>query len=394
MAVKNQSDLRDNNIRMLLQALVRSGPLSRSELCRAIGLTPPAVTGLTKQLLDDGILFEQKPGTRQPTGAGRPPILLQLRDDAYTALGVEIGVDRLTMGVIGITGKFLHVQTLRLDATALPEQIVDAIYAFYANYTANLQGPGVHLCGIGLAATGRVDSTSGINRFAPNLGWRDVPLGTMLQDRLQIPVSVDNNVRLMALAEEWFGKARNSRSLVFVQVGSGVGCGILLPGIGLVRGTYHGAGELGHCTVVPQGPLCTCGKHGCLEALVSNKALVKAYEQASGSSALPSNDRQGQVAVLVQRAQDGDPIAKDILLNAAEHLGIGLATIVNLIEPRSIILNGNAFVRTPLTRGWIQEAVQKHTFGNAMAVEFLDSTFQDKQAMVGAATAVLRRCVL
>lgn len=394
MAVKNQSELRDNNIRMLLRALVRSGPLSRSGLCRAIGLTPSAITALTKQLLDDGVLFEQKSPTRRQSGAGRPPVLLQLRDDAYAALGVEIGVGRLTMGVMGITGRLLHVQESRLDAGALPEQVIDAIDAFHTDYTTHLQGPGVHLCGIGAAATGSVDSTTGINRFAPNLGWRNVPLGSMLQDRFQMPTSVDNNVRLMALAEEWFGKARNSRSLIFVQVGSGVGCGILLPSIGLLSGTHHGAGELGHCTVVPEGPLCTCGKRGCLEALVSNKALVEAYRKTSGSSALPSIHRQGQVGILVQRAEDGDPAAIRVLRTAAEHLGISLAAIVNLIEPRSIILNGNAFVRARLTRGWIQEAVQKHTFGNNTAVEFLDSTFQDKQAMVGAATAVLRRCVL
>lgn len=392
MAVKNQSEMKDGNIRSILRTMLWEGPISRSDLCKKTGLTPSAVSALTRELLEKGMIEELGPEDKKNQGAGRPPSLLQLNDRSCAAIGVEIGVDHLALGVVSLTGKLYNKVYEKMEPDEQPHQVFARIISFFNEQRQNLTGKGVQLAGLGIAVTGLVDTKRGINRFAPNLGWRDVNVKEELSNQLDTPVIVDNNVRLMALGEEWFGAAKNSGSLIFVQVGAGVGCGIVLPRVGLLRGAFDGAGELGHCTVLPGGPLCKCGKRGCLEALVSERALIGSYRQRTVTrSNRPVDPREITVDMLVEAASRGDVDARNVLKEAAGFLGIGLATIINIFEPRQIVFNGNAFVLSPLTRSWIYESTRQHCFSCECRVEFNDASFKNFQGVVGAATAVLQQ---
>jgi predicted NBD/HSP70 family sugar kinase len=304
----------------------------------------------------------------------------------------EIGANYLSLGVIDLTGKMRDTVIEKIVPHQRPEAVFERIMHYVTRQQSQPRKARIELVGLGIAVTGLVDTKRGINRFAPNLGWRDINVKEELSRRLSIPVIVDNNVRLMAMGEQWFGKARSSGGLIFVQVGAGVGCGIVLPGVGLLRGAFDGAGELGHCTVLPGGPVCKCGKRGCLEALISERALISAYLQRKAiKSGATEDPRIVSVDTIVESANQGDTEATLVLREAAEFLGIGLATLVNILQPSQIILNGNAFALSPLTRTWIYESTQRHRFSSQENIELSDATFRGLQGMVGAATAALQQ---
>lgn len=392
MAIKNQSEMKDGNIRNILRTMLWNGPISRADLCKKTGLTPSAVSALTRELLQTQVIEELGPDSRKNQGVGRPPSLLQLKADSYAAAGAEIGANYLSLGVIDLTGKMRDTVVEKIVPHQQPEAVFERIMHYVTRQQSQPREARIELVGLGIAVTGLVDTKRGINRFAPNLGWRDINVKEELSRRLSIPVIVDNNVRLMAMGEQWFGKARSSGGLIFVQVGAGVGCGIVLPGVGLLRGAFDGAGELGHCTVLPGGPVCKCGKRGCLEALISERALISAYLQRKAiKSGATEDPRIVSVDTIVESANQGDTEATLVLREAAEFLGIGLATLVNILQPSQIILNGNAFALSPLTRTWIYESTQRHRFSSQENIELSDATFRGLQGMVGAATAALQQ---
>lgn len=396
LSVRNQSEMKDSNIRQIIRTVLQQGPVSRSELCRLTGLTPPAVSGLTKILLEDGILTELGPVNGKREGAGRPPSLLKVAGKSHAAIGVEIGVSRLRMGTVNLLGKLLDTEVVEISSKTTVDDVIHRSVAFYRRQEAKLAAQGTRIVGIGVAVTGLVDTDSGISRFAPNLGWRNVNVKDLLVQQLGSPVIVDNNVRLMALGEEWFGRARNSGSIILVQVGYGVGCGIVLPKLGLLQGSFNGAGEFGHCTILPGGPMCSCGKRGCLEALISERAIVGTYLQRSLSapnSALPVPPENLTVNIIVRLAVDGDEVAQSVLREAAAFLGIGLANLVNIIQPTQIVFSGNAFALSPTTRGWIEESTYAHCFDQPK-FKFSNATFRNYQGVVGSATAILEKELL
>ena len=166
------------------------------------------------------------------------------------------------MGTVNLLGKLLDTEVVEISSKTTVDDVIHRSVAFYRRQEAKLAAQGTRIVGIGVAVTGLVDTDSGISRFAPNLGWRNVNVKDLLVQQLGSPVIVDNNVRLMALGEEWFGRARNSGSIILVQVGYGVGCGIVLPKLGLCKALSTGQGSL---AIVPscQAPNVQLRQAGC-----------------------------------------------------------------------------------------------------------------------------------
>ena len=324
--------------------------------------------------------------------AGRPPSLLKVAGKSHAAIGVEIGVSRLRMGTVNLLGKLLDTEVVEISSKTTVDDVIHRSVAFYRRQEAKLAAQGTRIVGIGVAVTGLVDTDSGISRFAPNLGWRNVNVKDLLVQQLGSPVIVDNNVRLMALGEEWFGRARNSGSIILVQVGYGVGCGIVLPKLGLLQGSFNGAGEFGHCTILPGGPTCSCGK---LKASSPSGPLwaPTCSSLSAPNSALPVPPENLTVNIIVRLAADGDEVAQSVLREAAAFLGIGLANLVNIIQPTQIVFSGNAFALSPTTRGWIEESTYAHCFDQPK-FKFSNATFRNYQGVVGSATAILEKELL
>jgi glucokinase-like ROK family protein len=182
--------------------------------------------------------------------------------------------------------------------------------------------------------------------FAPNLKWRDVPLRKVLSQEFNVPVFVDNDANMAALGERYFGAAQGSEDFVYLSAGVGLGGGIVLDGQ-LYRGTGGYAGEIGHMTIIGDGPCCNCGNRGCWETLVSQTALINRVRKAieAGSASRVSQLVKGRlerisIAIIVEAAEEGDKVARQALEETGTYLGIGIANLINAFNPELIIFGG------------------------------------------------------
>ena len=383
MAAKNHTEMKEQNIRKILRTLARNEESSRTALCEQTGLTPSTVSTLTHELLINDFIEEVM--TKRPfNGRGRPPINLRLKGNSHAALGLEITPTQVKLGVMSLTGHLLNSYTENVKAD--PDNIFLIVQNFYKEQSEILAAQNITVAGLGIAVSGLVDTERAIGRYSSNLGWANIDFKNYLRG-IDVPIVIDNNVRFMALGEQWYGRSHDFSSLIFIQAGVGVGCAILVEEYGLIKGDNNNAGELGHCTILPHGPKCKCGKRGCLEALVSKNAIISTFTKRA--IAKQYSNPYISLEEIVKLAEVSDLVATDVLREAAIYLGIGISNLVNVFDVTRIILNGNAFIMSPLVQTWLHESVKEHQLSSDNPVEFYQCSFKDLQAVVGACTAVL-----
>lgn len=367
---------RDLNRVAILRLIGASGPVARTSIARQLGLSPATVTSVTRELLERGILRE---ADHVPSNGGRPAVLLELVGGAATAFGVKIAPDHLVGVRVNLDAEVVQRFELEFDAGAADsvERIGDVLESWIA------QSPGhPPLLGVGLGVPGVVDSQRRqVN--APNLGWRDLPLSRVLQERLGVPVLVDNDVNTLAVSERLYGRGRSVEHFVTVTIGRGVGLGIVAGG-DIYHGAGGGAGEFGHVSAVEDGQLCSCGKRGCLETVVSDPALVA---EARVQGVL--SKRQG-IARLRSLADRGDERAMAIFARAGSALGRSVAGLVNVLSPGLVLVSGEGTQAWTHMAASFEDGFRSHLFPPLSGVEVEVDPWDDVKWAIGAAALVLR----
>ncbi len=335
--------VRRNNLSAIMRGLHERGPLSRSDLVAATGLTRSAIRGLVGELAQAGLVSEQ-PAVRLGT-PGRPSPLVRPDPNGALVLGFEIVVDSIAAVTVGLGG--IRQELVRLDRPRghlAVDDVVGDLAMLGADLRARADGP---LIGVGVAVAGVVRRRDGMVSMAPNLGWVDVPLGDRLTRALDVgvPVAVANDADLGVLAEHRRGAAAGVDDVLFVSGEVGVGGGIIAGGEPLTGAAGYG-GEVGHMPVNPDGLPCRCGSRGCWETEVGEGALLL----RAGHS--PDSGRAG-VETVLRDAAAGSSTAIAALDETGRWLGIGLAGLVNVLNPRLVVLGGlfgriHPFVRATL----------------------------------------------
>ncbi|HET6381370.1 MAG TPA: ROK family protein [candidate division Zixibacteria bacterium] len=324
--------VRRSNLAVIARQLHLYAPLSRSQLVARTGLTRSAIRGLIGELLANGLVSEER---SESLGVpGRPSTLVRPNTLGAVVLALEVSVDSLAAAMVGFGGTVHRsVRVERPRAHLAPDQIVADLVELARPLLRRVRDR-QRLIGVGVAMVGIVRQVDGLVRFAPNLGWRDVPLGSMLSAALavDVPVLVANEADLGVLAEHRRGAARGIRDAVYIAGEVGVGGGILVDGTPL-RGADGYAGEIGHLPVNPTGRNCRCGSVGCLETEVGERALLDAAGR-------PPDGGPDELERLLADAEAGDQRALDALRRVGEWLGVGLAAVVNAFNPRVIVLGG------------------------------------------------------
>jgi predicted NBD/HSP70 family sugar kinase len=251
----------------VLRAVGVHGPISRTELARQLGVSAGTITTVTRELLELGLL--ETVGKVRGDRRGRPAELLGLVAGSAHTIGAKVTSAQVVGMVADLGGNVLASFTEPFDPRG--DDPCGSLEQILRRHMGDGPGP---LLGIGLGVPGMVDSEAGGTATAPTLGWDRLPVGAELQRRLDLPVIVENDVHTLAVAESLFGRGQQIDDFLTVTIGRGVGLGIVT-GNELHRGAHGGAAELGHTEVVPNGPRCDCGRRGCLEALVSEPALVR-----------------------------------------------------------------------------------------------------------------------
>ncbi|MFN8474955.1 MAG: ROK family transcriptional regulator [Anaerolineae bacterium] len=331
------------NTALILECLHQHAPLSRARLADMTGLNKATVSSLVRELLEAQYIRENGLNTGD---TGRPSIQLELNPAAGAIIGAEIGVDFISILLTDFSAGVLwrlYERTSHLDGQ---DAILERVARGLEQAREAAQQAGLPVLGVGLGVPGLVDVATGTLLFAPNLGWTDVPLRQALEARFDFPIYVDNEANLAALGEAYFGAAENVRYVLYIHSSVGLGAGVVLDRR-ILSGTAGFAGEVGHMTVEPEGALCACGNHGCWETVASQRALferIRAAINAGCESWLieATEGRLDQITIqlVIAAARRGDAVALDALGETGHYLGIGLAGLINLLNPECIVFGG------------------------------------------------------
>ena len=286
-------------------------------------------------------------------------------------VGVDVGGTKVLAGVVDSTGRVLHKlrrQTPSTDAEAVEDTIVDLV----ANFSSSFP-----VAAVGIGAAGFVDASRSTVRFSPHLAWQDEPLRAKVGSRVHLPVVVDNDANVSALAETRFGAGRGHRIVMCVTLGTGIGGAVVIDGR-VFRGANGMAGEFGHIQMVPGGHRCECGNRGCWEQYASGNALVReAREMMVASSPMAHTLREmanGDPVALsgplvTEAARNGDPLAREMLGEVGTWLGVGLAGMAAAFDPSCIIVGGGVSEAGDLLLDSTREAFRRTLTGRGLRPE-------------------------
>ncbi len=321
-----QKLLKAHNRAAILNVVRQHGPISRVDVARLSGLSVGAVTGLTRELVDNGLVYEKQEGDSR---GGRPPILLALQPDGPYVVGLKLAENTLTFALTNLNADVIARATLTgsmRDPEKVAARVAEGIGLMLAE-------TGIHpgkLLGVGVGMAGILDAEAGVCRMSPYLGWENVPLAALVEKWTNLPVYLDNDVNTLTLVEKLYGAGLGVNHFLTVTVGRGVGLGIVVNGQ-LYRGG-GGAGEFGHSAIDRSGDLCDCGKRGCLETFVGDPWLLR-HAAARGLSV----EGVEQLADAVRQQQ---PVALQLLREAGDALGRAVAMLVNVFDPELLIFSG------------------------------------------------------
>ncbi|MCY4400957.1 MAG: ROK family glucokinase [Candidatus Poribacteria bacterium] len=315
-------------------------------------------------------------------------------------VGVDMGGTKILSAVVDAEGNILSTAKVPTQAKDDTSIVIDRIAECIREA---FQESGVapdSIQAIGIGAPGPLDPETGIVIFAPNLGWKDVPLKTELESRIGIPTFVDNDVNVGTLGEHTFGAGKGIQNLVGIFVGTGIGGGIILNGE-LFHGASKTAGEIGHIIVKADGPKCGCGTRGCLEALASRTAMTKAFQKAilkKGKKSILTKLTDGDLGLirsgtLAKALRSKDKLTLKVFKQTTKYLGVGIGSIVNFLNPDMIVLGGG--VVEALDDKFIDDirkAAKKYALPDTLkGVQIVSAQLGDDAGVLGAAALARQR---
>ncbi len=373
--------VRRANLSAIVRALHLSGPLSRSELGARTGLTRSAIRDLVGDLALAGLVIE---APSAPLGTpGRPSRVVRLRPEAAVVLALEVAVDTLAAALVGLGGEVFG--SVRINRPSGHDSL-DAVVADLARLAATVRDgrQPLPLVGVGVGVVGVVRRSDGFVSTAPNIGWRDAPLGDRIAAALGIPVpiAVANEADLGALGEHRRGAAADADDVIFISGEVGVGGGIIAGGVPLLGVAGYG-GEVGHMPVNPEGRRCRCGARGCWETEVGEEALLVA-------AGYPADGGQEAIDAVFRDARAGSSQAIASLEQIGRWLGIGLAGLVNILNPRLIVLGGRFGPLHSFVRRTIETELQARALAAPRAlVSIVPTALGEDAPLIGAAELAL-----
>jgi predicted NBD/HSP70 family sugar kinase len=325
----DQSTTRALNRRLVLNQLRRNGPMSRAAITAAVGLSPAAITFVTAELMEEGLLLERSAARG---GGGRRPVPLDIDYSSKLSIGFKVSVGRVTGVVTDLSTRLLADIEVPLPDHR-PETIVGVAASLVARLLTKARVDERRLIGIGLTLSGQIDAEEGVCRQVQRFGWRDVPIAAMLAEEVAVPVWVDNDANAFAVSQHLFGYGRGLQSIAAVAIGRGIGAGLVTHGR-LYRGAGGAAGEFGHNLDVPGGRRCECGRDGCLETYCSDSGLLLSWAELGGGAPGAGPEH------LAAAAAAGDPSARRVLAEAGTRLGRHVAALANVFDPAMIVFGG------------------------------------------------------
>ena len=372
----------------VLELIWRVGPASRAEIARQTGLSRSTVSEIVADLLATGLVAEVGDG---PSRGGRRPILVAFQDRANVILGVDMGASHVSVALTDLRGQILCWRHSDHPVRDDPKGTIALMLELCEDCLASEPKYATSLMGIGVAAPCPVDP-----RYPDRLpevvlpAWAGVDLGKALRSRFGVPVFLDNDANLGAVAEHWWGGGRGLDDFAYIKVATGVGAGYMIRG-DIYRGATGVAGEIGHLIIDPAGTPCVCGNRGCLATFVGSEALVeRAHKLAPSYPSSPLSAGKMTILAIEDAALADDPLATTVVREAANHLGSAIAGVLNLMNPGAVIIGGGLSRLGDRLVIPVREAVMRRTLVSSVAAsEISVSELGPRAIALGAATQVL-----
>ncbi|MBD0737273.1 MULTISPECIES: ROK family protein [unclassified Streptomyces] len=348
----SQSSLHRANLERVVRAVRLAGSLTQAEIARSTGLSAATVSNIVRELRDNGTVQ-----VTSTSSGGRRARSVALSGDAGIVVGVDFGHSHLRVAVGNLAHQVLAEQSEPIDVDASASQGFDRAEQLVARLVESTGINPDKVLGVGLGVPGPIDVESGtLGSTAILPGWSGINPRQELTDRLGVPVQVDNDANLGALGELVWGGGRGVKDLAYIKVASGVGAGLVIDGR-IYRGPGGTAGEIGHITLDESGPVCRCGNRGCLETFTAARYVLELLRGSHGDGLT--------VPKMVQLAREGDPGCRRVIGDVGRHIGMGVASLCNLLNPSRVVLGGDLAEAGELVLGPIRESVSRYAIPSA-----------------------------
>ncbi|GFN29916.1 ROK family transcriptional regulator [Paenibacillus xylaniclasticus] len=367
----DQTMIKKINTAIVFDSVLKGGPLSRAQISEQTGLNKATVSSLVMDLIEAQLVEEIGQGESK---GGRKPVMLLFNAQAGYAIGIDLGVNYIRGVLTDLRGNVIEERQWsmkRPDMASGLKQLTECIEKLIALAPASPYG----IVGIGIGVPGIVDDKGAI-LFAPNLEWDRVELQKLVEDKFNVPVTIDNEANAGAQGEQKYGAGRGISHQIYVSVGIGIGTGIIL-NKELYKGASGFSGELGHLSIEYNGKPCRCGNRGCWELYASENALLDRASEIG---------LEGELDSLVAAAEAGDQRAIELFHSIGSYLGAGIANIVNVFNPDVVIIGNRISRASRWLEAAVQEAVDQRTLSyHRERMRILFAELQDRSAVRGAA---------
>jgi predicted NBD/HSP70 family sugar kinase len=376
------ASLREGNRRRVIDALRERGVASRAELARITGLSRSTVSTIVTDLLESGLANEREGSVDGEVHAGRPPVMVALNSKAGLALGIDFGHRHLRVAVSDLSHTVLAETWRELDVDHSADEGLDTAAAFVDDVLAEAEVDRNRVIGVGMGLPAPIDRATGAVQASSILpGWVGVDAAAEASRRLNLPVQVENDANLGALAELVWGAGRGRSDLAYIKVSSGIGAG-LISGGRLQHGVGGTAGEIGHTVLADGGPVCRCGNRGCLETLASSRAIAQLLSASRGE--VISTRR------LLELSAAGDAAAQRLIGDAGRAIGIAVANLCNLLNPECVIVGGDLSGAGEVLLEPLRETARRNAIPSAgEALEVTGGVLGERAELLGALALVM-----
>ncbi len=373
----SQSSLHRANLERVVRAVRMAGSLTQAEIARSTGLSAATVSNIVRELKDGGTVEVT------PTSAGgRRARSVSLSGDAGIVVGVDFGHTHLRVAVGNLAHQVLAEEAEPMDVDASAAEGFDRAERIVQRLIERTEVRWDKVIGVGLGVPGPIDAATGALGSTTILpGWTGINPREELQRRLGVPVHVDNDANLGALGEQVWGNGRGERDLAYIKVASGVGAGLVISGQ-IYRGPGGTAGEIGHITLDESGPVCRCGNRGCLETFTAARYVLPLLSSSHGPDiSMPR---------VVQLAREGDLGCRRVVADIGRHIGSGVASLCNLLNPTRVILGGDLADAGDLVLDPVRDSVARYAVPSAARqVSVVPGTLGGRAEVLGALALVL-----
>ena len=375
----------------IIQLLYLEGNKSIPDIGRVTGMSIPTITRTITELIEEGLVLDNGIGT---SIGGRRPNLYLLNPEARYVLGIDMGRFSTHIAILNLNRQIVSSEVLIVAELEHDGTIIEKIYKKAKELLLNAGIDPKKLIGIGVAFPGLIDAKTGMSQTYKN--FSDRPLSKFFEDKFELPVFVENDARVMALGESYFGLAQGKENVLCLKIGAGIGMGMILNGK-LYRGNSGFAGEFGHLEVEPEGKLCICGKRGCLETVASGSAIAKRAQKDMTKGMISvlaklSGEKPARIdaEMVVQAAQMEDQYAIGLLSEMGEQLGKGIAVLINIFNPEMIIIGGKIGVAENYIIDPLQLSLNKYAISRIKRdCQIVTSKLREKAALLGAFALVI-----